>query len=231
MTLPAAAQSGDDDERARVHFQAGSQYYEVGDYELAAREFEQAYELSGRVELLYNLYSAHDRAGSYEPAADALERYLEREAEMEPARRASLTQRLERLRARIDADSDVGPNEPAPTRTDDSEGSAPIAGIVALIGAGALGATFGVFALLSGAEHAELEDSECGRSRTCTESQVSTLDTYNLVADVSLGLAAASAVTGVILVLAHDGGSPPEHARLTPTLGPGIAGLTVEGPL
>jgi hypothetical protein len=72
---PAAAQ--DADTQARAHFGLGSEYYEAGDFERAAREFWAAYELSNRPQLLYNVYVARLDAGNLSQALTALQMYLE----------------------------------------------------------------------------------------------------------------------------------------------------------
>ena len=56
---PATGQPPSDDEAARRHFRLGQAYYQNGQFPEAAAEFEQAYQLSGRPQLLYNIYLAH----------------------------------------------------------------------------------------------------------------------------------------------------------------------------
>ena len=73
--LPAAAQ---EDDEARVHFRLGRAYYDSGRFEEAAREFQQAYDLSQRATLLYNVFIAWRDAGQLGPAIEALELYLAR---------------------------------------------------------------------------------------------------------------------------------------------------------
>lgn len=72
---PVHAQT--DDERARTHFEAGRSYYEQAQYEDAAREFQESFDLSGRPELLLNISRAHERALHYDDAIGAARRYLE----------------------------------------------------------------------------------------------------------------------------------------------------------
>jgi len=55
---PEARAQGSDDERARIHFMAGSNYYDEGQYESAAGEFMEAYRLSHRPQLLLNASTA-----------------------------------------------------------------------------------------------------------------------------------------------------------------------------
>lgn len=73
--FPVRAQT--DDERARTHFQAGSSYYDQARYEDAAHEFQQAFDLSGRPEMLLNLSLTYERSLRYDQAIEAAERYLE----------------------------------------------------------------------------------------------------------------------------------------------------------
>lgn len=73
----AHAQS-DDDARARAHFVAGETYFADGRFADAAREFNEAYQLSGRPEMLINLSRAYERAGDVTNAVEALEVLLER---------------------------------------------------------------------------------------------------------------------------------------------------------
>ncbi|HJL14521.1 MAG TPA: tetratricopeptide repeat protein [Sandaracinaceae bacterium LLY-WYZ-13_1] len=119
---PAAAQDASDDEardqRARVHFQAGTNYFQVSDYENAVREYRQAFELSGRVELMYNLYLCHERLGHLAQAARWLERYLADAPN--PRRRENLRARLATMRRRLEE----GATETDPGAT--GEGESPV---------------------------------------------------------------------------------------------------------
>lgn len=64
------------DARARARFRVGRELYSAGDFAAAAVEFEAAYGLSGRPELLYNIYLAHRDAQNEEAALQALRNYL-----------------------------------------------------------------------------------------------------------------------------------------------------------
>jgi len=99
-TAMSAAEEHMDDERAREHFLAGRALYDSGRFDEAAEEFEQAYGLSDRPELLYNLYIAHRDAGNVRRAAESLRSYL---TEVEaPPDRISLEARLENLEAQVE---------------------------------------------------------------------------------------------------------------------------------
>ena len=105
LFVPAfASAQEDDDARARRHFASGESYYEEGAYEDAVREFTQAYRLSHRPALLFNLYTAEERFGRLSDAATHLEQYL-REMPPDLENRGLLESRLVNLRARITAEA------------------------------------------------------------------------------------------------------------------------------
>jgi len=58
--IAAPARAGtDEDERAKAHFLAGQSYYEQASYTDALREFNEAYRISKRPSLLYNIARRH----------------------------------------------------------------------------------------------------------------------------------------------------------------------------
>jgi tetratricopeptide (TPR) repeat protein len=181
--------------RARVHFEAGRNHFEVGAYEEAAREFAAAHELSGRPELLYNMYLAHERAGNVEAAAHHLERYLHEVSVPEDVATA-LHRRLENLQARAEQQRAAQAVPPAPAEAPPYR--LPSGAIAAFITAGAGLAAFAVFAGLSEAENRRLAGS-CGADvgAFCTDSEVSRLRAYNLVADVGLAVGLVGAAVGL----------------------------------
>src|SRR5260370_20036839 len=73
---PAAAPDPKDVELAKAHFATGQIYYERGRFPDAAREFEEAYRLSGRAELLYNMGKAYDGSTDAARALSAYRRFL-----------------------------------------------------------------------------------------------------------------------------------------------------------
>jgi len=62
---------------AREHFRIGKTLYEAGRFEQAGEEFHEAYRLSGRSQLLYNVYVAYRDANDFPKAIEALRQYLE----------------------------------------------------------------------------------------------------------------------------------------------------------
>lgn len=87
------------DKVAREHFLRGERYYEEGAYEIAIVEFQKAFDLSGRPQLLFNLANCHERLSSYELAIEALRRYLKTVPEIE---RDALVRRIRNLEKRAD---------------------------------------------------------------------------------------------------------------------------------
>lgn len=82
-STPARAQTGTplppeaEEDSARSHFRVGQLMYGEGRFDEAAAEFDRAYELSGRSQLLYNAFLAHRDAGHVAEAVDRLRQYLE----------------------------------------------------------------------------------------------------------------------------------------------------------
>lgn len=95
-SLAAHAQEGDEVETARHHYEAGVNYYEQLRYEDAAREFREAYRISGRSHLLKNVAISLQHARRWAEAADAYAQYLA-ETPGEPDRDGILA-RITRLR-------------------------------------------------------------------------------------------------------------------------------------
>lgn len=92
------------DQQARAHFSVGRAMYDAGRFAEAANEFQQAYDLSRRPTLLYNLYIAYRDSSQPARARDALRQYL---AEVADApNRLLLESRLEALDAQLAADEE-----------------------------------------------------------------------------------------------------------------------------
>lgn len=167
--------------RARELFLEGDRHYVAGRYELAVERFLEAYELSGRPRLLFNLANVHERLGNYAEAADYLRRYLETP---EVHDIVSVRERLERLELTAAAPTASRPPLPQwPTW--------------ALGGATALAATSTVtFGLLALQSRREVED-QCGDldGRTLCAPEAEPFQTSErrraVAADLSLAFAVA----------------------------------------
>lgn len=64
------------DEAARLLFESASRAYEAGNFTDALARYVNAYELSGRAPLLYNIAICHDRLEQKAEAADFYERFV-----------------------------------------------------------------------------------------------------------------------------------------------------------
>jgi len=88
-----------DEVRARQVFEEARAAFAAADYEVALARFREAYELSARAELLYNVGLAADRLRRDEEALEAFERYLREMPEAQ--NRHEVERRVELLRAAI----------------------------------------------------------------------------------------------------------------------------------
>ncbi|MBI5537044.1 MAG: tetratricopeptide repeat protein [Deltaproteobacteria bacterium] len=100
---PAAMSKPDAKAEASKHFRAGVAAYKENDFQLAAREFEQAYSLAPHPTALWNAADAREKAGEAVRAATMFTRFLEiapaddKDRVETRARIAALTAKLGRL--------------------------------------------------------------------------------------------------------------------------------------
>jgi hypothetical protein len=233
----AAAQDADDDQ-ARLHFDVAAGYYERGEYESALHEFRSAYQLSRRPELQYNLALCYQQLGRLDEAITALERYLSEVTDIE--NRANLEVRLANLRERRNRRREPGPVREVSGSSETAQASEAEQAIdtstsinvlaIAGFGVAAVGLVSAViFSSLAVAEDGRLSGLPCAATSTCAESEVSTLDTFTLVSDISWGLSLAGAIAGAVFLFVWPGPSE-THAglRLAPVVGP-TTGVSLTG--
>jgi tetratricopeptide (TPR) repeat protein len=72
---PSPSPTGADLELAKAHFHTGQIYYENARYPDAAREFEEAYRLSKKPDLLFNMGKSYDHLGDHARALAAYRRF------------------------------------------------------------------------------------------------------------------------------------------------------------
>lgn len=234
------------EDRARAYFMLGRSHYDAGEYAEAVEQFEAAYEIAPRVELLYNLYQSHQRLGQLEPAIDYLERYLE-EGEIDDSERPLLEARLANHREALAEERAAAAAEEERRRQEEAErqaeleaarqeaanASSPLrtAGWVVL-GVGLAGAAaFALFGALALGEDADLAE-RCGRDAGsfCEEDDLDTLKLLTRTADLGGAVGIAGIATGVVLLLVgRPDEEPEESARLEPVSLPGGAGLRLRG--
>jgi tetratricopeptide (TPR) repeat protein len=102
-----AAPTGND-AHARELFQQGDAAYAKGRYEQALFAFQEAYDLSGRPQLLYNISNALERLGRYSEAIAALEKYV---ASGKVKDKEVVEERLANLKKRVEQQKKVEPKE------------------------------------------------------------------------------------------------------------------------
>ena len=96
MRRMAEAEGASMDADAQSHFRVGLAFYREARFRDAAREFEAAYTVSHRVDLLYNMYIAYRDAGDWINAYQALKSYLDLSPQT-ISDRAALTVRLHNM--------------------------------------------------------------------------------------------------------------------------------------
>lgn len=210
-------------EKARLLFQNGSTLFKEARYGDAITAWNQAYELTNKPELLFNIASAHERLGDYDKAIDVLNSYrafatAEEKGELE--RRINNLDRLDREKraAAEEAEKAAAAAAAAATPTtevpDDSAGlSGKSAAGLALIGVGAAavvtGAIFGASSSSNGTKALE-QCVDIDGGPLCSKAAQPFLDknkSHALISDVSIGLGIASAAVGTFLTISGSGKS------------------------
>lgn len=228
-TAPSEAR----DAEAHSLFEAGRTAYSESRFEAALGHFTQAYELSGRPQLLYNIGQCRDRLRQDAEAAAAFEAFLA--AVPDSPQRTEVTARLEILHASLqraettatviettDATTVEATSEtttevpPAPAAAD----PAPwivlgVGGAVAIVGAILVGVGYADIATVDGASNVRFET---------VRGAYEDAPVLTGVGWAALGVGVALAGVGLVWGLT-SGGSSGEHARLQ--LGP--SGLSLTG--
>jgi len=243
---------------ARERYELASNLYHQGRFDEAATEFQRAYELSGRAELLHNVYLCHRDAGRVREAAVALRGYLEgaetiHARELMESRLRALELQLEQMPPETEAEAapeaqppqpETPPADEAPPPPDlsgeSNPGPHPEAPSQALPWAltigGAVIALAGVgLAVAAGSLHGELSDA-CDPSGACPSNRAADIDrleALSLGADVTLLVGIATASVGLaLLVLGGDADAPAQdEGRASLALGclPGGCALALRG--
>lgn len=183
------------DQEARARFEAGSLAYSQGRYEAAMNDFRQAYELSHRPGLLFNIGAAAQSLRRDPEALEAFEAYL-REVPDAP-NRAAVEARIEILRRAI---ADGGSARSAP----DSAGStSPSAAGIGLLAGGAAVAIAGAIVLALGqVDYAAVANAPRGTEWSTVEEAYGRAEPMSIAGGVGLGVGIAAAAIGVVLLIA-----------------------------
>lgn len=102
------------DAEARTHFTAGRDAFSRGDFATAVTEFERAYALSRRAQLLYNIGTTYERLHRWDEARSALQRYLD--AVSDAPDRAEVEGRIRIIDVEIQHQSMDPPPTPTPAQ-------------------------------------------------------------------------------------------------------------------
>lgn len=206
------------DLEARRLYEAGEVAFRSGRYEDALERFRDAYELSERPELLYNIASTAERLRRDEEALDGYRRYLD--ALPTAHNRDEVAARIQILERSLDAsEAEAEATEPEePTE----EPRSAIGVSTWLLGSTTVLATLlGVTArLLGNAEYDDLYD-DCVRRGGCTDEEVegSSVRRWDRVTVASFAVAGA-ALVGTVLSIALRPSSSPDEPALSLMVGP-----------
>jgi tetratricopeptide (TPR) repeat protein len=222
IAAPARAAS-EEDERAKAHFLAGQSYYEQASYTDALREFTEAYRISKRPALLYNIARCHEALESYADAVKMLEAYLDQDPETTD--RAAVETRIANLKERQAArEAKLQPPAAvkAPPPTTIAPPPAPhrkrvYTWIVGGVGVAALAAALGT-GIASQLAYNDLS-SKCSGT-TCdpatvgnAQGKIDSGKRLALATDILWPIGAAAAVTGIVLFFV-EGRHHKEHGGL-----------------
>lgn len=204
LLVGTAAADDTDDARARELYDNGATLYDEGRYEDAIAAWEEAYRLSNRATLLFNIAQAEERLGRYREALDHLNRYR---AFASANERETLDRRIANLERRLaEGDPPATTTTTAPVQVANPQPEKPKARVLpwVFIGVGGASAvTGGVFAGMAGADRNEAKGLcvDNGGSVYCPTEAGSALagDRRNsLIADIAFGVAGAGVLGGVL---------------------------------
>ncbi len=210
------ATSGDQ-EAAKAHFLAGSAYYEQANYPDAVKEFNEAYRLSKRPDLLYNIALCYERLEQLDLAVGALRTYLR--DKVDAPDRAIIEERIRNLelkeaqRANPPVMAERAPPKPEPARHHFRDVMPAV--IVGSVGAAILIASLGT-GLAAHGLHEDLA-SKCPNNHCpddpSLKSERDTGDALAISSDALLAVGAAALAVGIVLLIIELR-APPKVASL-----------------
>jgi tetratricopeptide (TPR) repeat protein len=230
----------DEEERAKAHFLAGQSYYEQASYADALKEFNEAYRLSKKPALLYNIARCHESLAQYPEAIKLLERYLRDQPDTSD--RSAIETRIANLKARqaerkpVERAWPQRPTEPPPivTSSPRSRATAPAARetaattaprhrvgtwVIGGIGVGLLAAALGT-GVASQLDYNSLStsctDRRCDPATVANaQSRIDSGKRLAVATDVLWPVGTAAVATAVVLFFV-EGRHPERHARWLP---------------
>lgn len=235
-TSALAQDQGQLDEAARLTFESAREAFVAGDYETALARFRQAYQLSARPGLLYNIAQTLDRLRRDEETLTALRDYLR--ASPDAQNRSEVEARIRVLERAIADRRPANPPDTGGGASGSGGGggsSAPSDPGLAILhpafflGAAGLALASGGVLIWSGIETLALNDAYLLSNDPATiEAMYASAESQQLLTNVFIGVTAGLGAIAAVLVIFTDwnafgGGS--ERASLRPVLhaGPGGA--------
>lgn len=254
-TITASAQDQSQlDQAARLTFESGREAFVAGDYERALRLFRQAYDLSQRPGLLYNIAQTLDRLRRDAETLQALRQYVE--AFPDAPNRAEVDARIRVLQATVDDEAQRRAEEEARRReqerqqqqaatattttatTTSSGGGGGIgilhpAIIISVAGVALVGGGLSVWA---GLETIALNDTYLENNDPATVAQdFDEAESMQTLANIFIFTSAGLGLAAVVLAILTDwdafGGGGSDSAALRPSVAVGSSGgvLGLEG--
>lgn len=240
---PARAMT-EEEERAKAHFLAGQSYYDQASYNDALREFGEAYRISRRPALLYNIARCHEALGELSDAVMMLEHYLAEEPTTSdrPAietriRNLKERQAAARVKPRIEPPDASKPPEPqpavvaapAPTPAATVKRKRFWTWVVGGAGVGVLGAALGT-GIASQLTYRDLNrDCAAGQCPTTIGDAQARIDRgkqLSIATDVLWPIGALAVAAGVALFFL-EGRPARQHASIVPFFTPSSGGLVL----
>ena len=233
--LSTVQAKGSQVEMAKVHYQAGSSFYDKGMYEAALKQFKSAYTAAPTPALLYNMAMCQEKLGKLAQAVKLLKQFeislpfnkqreevtakikdLEGKVKPAPAPEPEPEPEPEPAPEPAPAPAPAPAPEPAPAPALDPEPKPEpepeptkkgrLWTWVAAGAAGALGATALGLGISTSLRHSDLEET-CGQTPSgCAEDDIDAVGTRALVTDVFIGLTAGAAVAAVVLFFMEGSG-------------------------
>lgn len=218
-----AAPGEDQDALARRIFALGSRAYEEENFPEAANYFEQAFELSGRAELMYNIGIARERDGQREEAVSWFERYLNElptgvRVDEVRVRLSVLRQALEEERAANVAPESVARSSTEGSTTESvatenaSGGGSTIPGWAMVGTGGALVVGGTVLLILAGSSAGTVEDAPQGTPWAEVEGDYDQAGLFSGLGAVGIGVGSALVAGGLVWVVLSEDESGEENA-------------------
>jgi tetratricopeptide (TPR) repeat protein len=205
--LPCAAQiTQQDQDAAKAHYLAGSAYYDQANYGDAAKEFSEAFRLSHRADLLYNIAVCYERLSQWDDAIGALRRYLTDKPDAADravieSRISNYEHRRDEAKAKAAAAAQPPPPPVAPAPPPPPKPRHLASYVVGGIGLGVLGVALGT-GVQAQLDYNDLNN-KCPKM-VCSPSLRSEGDSGKSLAvatDVLIGVGAAAVATGVVLFI------------------------------